>query len=380
MNLLRPTHITIDLQQLRHNFRQLKKLTPVDQSFICPMIKANAYGHGDVYVARALVEAGCEYLGVACVEEALVLFEAGVHSQILVFGFYGKEAAQEIIARGFIPVISNQDQLSHITSLAKKRFPVHVKLNTGMNRLGFDPTQWESLLTSLATSPQLQIQGLLTHLHSGEDICAANGSASVQQLTHFAQGVKLLGSATTQLHAYNSAAIASLYGAQRPFTYGFRPGLLVYGIDPSPENHLSNIISPVMSFKSKIVATQAVKSGDVVSYGGAWVAPQDTLIGVVPAGYGDGVSRSLSNKGHVIIRGKKHPIRGRVCMDYTMVDLGPNSSLSWVGEEVVFIGQQGNEKITVQDLAQLTGLVNYELMTSISERVPRLITGESVDT
>lgn len=371
---MRPTHLSIDVKQLQENFRQLKKLTP-SPHFICPMIKANAYGHGDSQVAKALQEAGCEFVGVACVEEGIHLRQQNISCNILVFGFYGATAASEILHHNLTPVVSNLDQLLNLSRFAKKSLAIHLKFNTGMNRLGF--TQSDLPLQQLLKKcPQIKIEGLGTHLYQGADISEAN-SKSMGQINLFKKWAGLFADLKPVCHVYNSAAITALYKKKLSFEYGFRPGLLVYGVDPEENLSLRPLIGPVMSLKSKIVATQEVKSGEIVSYGGTWQAGKDSLIAIVPAGYGDGVSRSLSDVGEVLVNERRVPIRGRVCMDYTMIDissLGLNRE-SALGREVVFIGRQGQAEITVLEVARTAGRVNYEIMTAISERVPRVIEG-----
>jgi len=372
---MRPTHLSIDVKQLQENFKQLKKLTPNPQ-FICPMIKANAYGHGDVLVAKALQEVGCEFVGVACVEEGVHLRQQNLNCSILVFGFYGATAAAEILHHNLTPVVSNFDQIQNLSRLAKRPLAIHLKFNTGMNRLGFTHGEIVLLQEQLKKSPYLKVEGLGTHLYQGADISDAS-SKSMGQVSLFKKWAGLFEDSEPICHVYNSAAITALYKNQQNFEYGFRPGLLVYGVDPEENLSLRPLIGPVMAFKSKIVAAQEVKSGEIVSYGGTWQAAKDSLIAIVPAGYGDGVSRSLSDVGEVLVKERRMPIRGRVCMDYTMIDI---SSLGFdresaLGQEVVFIGKQGDSEITVLEVARQAGRVNYEIMTAISERVPRVLKG-----
>ncbi len=372
---MRPTHLSIDVKQLKENFKQLKILTPFPH-FLCPMIKANAYGHGDTLIAKALQEAGCDSMGVASVEEGIQLRQQNLKCKILVFGFYGPTAAAEILHYNLTPVVSNLDQVENLSRLAMKPLAIHLKFNTGMNRLGFTAEDLVPLQKMLKKSPYLKVVGLGTHLYLGADICELD-SRSFQQINLFKKWADLFAHLKPVCHVYNSAAITALHRSKQQFEYGFRPGLLVYGVDPEENLSLRPLIGPVMTFKSKIVAIQEVKSGDVVSYGGTWQAAKDSLIAIVPAGYGDGISRTLSNVGEVLVKERRVPIRGRVCMDYTMIDissLGLNRE-SALGQEVVFIGKQGQEEISVLEVALTAGRVNYEIMTAISERVPRVIEG-----
>ena len=369
MELLRPTYVHIHLDRLIKNYRFLQSLKN-EQDFICPMIKANAYGHGDIAVSKALGSVGCDYFGVSSVEEALHLRISHVEEEILVFGFHGKEAVDQIIQNNLTAVVSNFDQLSDLCRQVKDSVSVHLKFDTGMHRLGFQSHEVQGVLNVLNKNPLINVKGVCTHLHSGEN-SHLDGESSSIQFRDFEQIAKQFPEAI--VHAYNSPAIASLQQSNEKLKWGFRPGLLVYGIDPMENQNIKPLISPVMEFKSKIVATQTVKSGEVVSYGGTWQAQRDSVVGIVPAGYADGVCRSLSNKGEVLVGGQRCPIRGRVCMDYIMIDLtdfhqGMNNG---IGEEVVLIGQQGSDSITVEEVAEKSGRITYEVMTGLGQRVPR---------
>ena len=369
MELLRPTYVHIHLDRLIKNYRFLQSLKN-EQDFICPMIKANAYGHGDIAVSKALGSVGCDYFGVSSVEEALHLRISHVEEEILVFGFHGKEAVDQIIQNNLTAVVSNFDQLSDLCRQVKDSVSVHLKFDTGMHRLGFQSHEVQGVLNVLNKNPLINVKGVCTHLHSGEN-SHLDGESSSIQFRDFEKIAKQFPEAI--VHAYNSPAIASLQQSNEKLKWGFRPGLLVYGIDPMENQNIKPLISPVMEFKSKIVATQRVKSGGVVSYGGTWQATKDSTIGIVPAGYADGVCRSLSNSGEFLVCGQKVPIRGRVCMDYTMVDLtdlnmAPEKLLN---QEVVLWGEQQGEEITLSDVSKSCGRVHYEILTCISERVPR---------
>ncbi len=371
MDQLRPTHLVIHLDRLLKNFKALRKLSQ-QSSFICPMVKANAYGHGDVAVGKTLTErGGCQFLGVSSVEEAIQLQISEVQGQLLVFNFTGKEAAYEILKNNFTAVVSNFQQLDDLIKQEKSEFRVHLKMNTGMNRLGFRTQDLERLKKEIGKSRFIKLEGFCTHLLSGENI-HLDKQSSQNQIGEFKKAIAEFSQPSLYFHAYNSAATARLYLTGRELDFGLRPGLLAYGINPEPDLKMNSLISPVMEYKSKIVAIQEVKSGEVVSYGGTWRADKDSLIGIVPAGYADGISRSLSNRGEFLVMGQRVPIRGLVCMDYTMVDLSNlKGSYNLLGEEVVLIGSQGQDHISVEEFAGHAGRVHYEIVTNISERVPR---------
>ncbi len=372
MDLLRPTHVHIHLDRLMENFKTLQAFNP-ENSFICPMIKANAYGHGDVAVAKALSQVGCLHLGVASVEEGMQLRKNHITETILVFGFTGRAAAKAILEAQLTPVISDFDQFTDLALAATKPFDIHLKLNTGMNRLGFQERDLPGVLNVLAKNDNFNLVGVGTHFFAGGDL-ADQQSAAFAQNECFKRMIARFPSKNITFHAYNSAAIASLYKNRKDFKFGFRPGLLVYGIDPKENLSIKPLVSPVMEFKSKIVSLQEVKSGDVVSYGGIWQASKDSIIGIVPAGYADGVCRSLSNCGEFLVKGQRVPIRGRVCMDYTMVDLTELKEFqeTLYEEEVVLFGKQGDQEISAEEMALTAGRIHYEVLTGISERVPRI--------
>ncbi len=369
MKHFRPTHVQIDLKQLIANFQFLKNLG--SNPFLCPMIKANAYGHGDKKVAGALAEGGCQFLGVSSVEEALGLGDLPSSTRILSFGFSGIDAAKELLAHNITPVVSDFNQLQNLVEKVKTTKSIHIKFNTGMNRLGFDEKDYSEISDLLSRNPFIRIEGLCTHLHSGEDFLDEQGF-SRQQMDKFRKIQSYFDPNITS-HVFNSASMVAFHKKDLPLSFGSRPGLLVYGIDPLENLSLKPLIGPVMEFKSKIVSIRKVKSGEVISYGGTWQANQNSLIGIVPAGYADGVPVGLSNKGDVLVKEKRIPIRGQVTMDYTMIDLTgfQGSSGDLTGEEVIFIGHQGNEQITVEEIAGLSGRLSYEIITGIGERVPR---------
>ena len=375
MKLLRPTHVRIDLDRLITNFQNIRGFH--SNPFLCPMIKANAYGYGDKEVADALGKQGCRFLGVASVEEGLRLDGVLSSTKVLVFGFHGTDALRELQAHKLIPVVSCFSQLQSLVQEAKNPMEIHIKFNTGMNRLGFEIGDIPRILDLLLKNPLLQVQGLCTHLYSGEDFNNEDGVSS-KQVDQFKKIQLQFSPSIAFHHVLNSAAMAALYKKSLPFPFGSRPGLLIYGVDPHKSLSLKPLIGPVMEFQSKIVTLQRVKSGQVVSYGGTWQANRNSVIGIVPAGYADGIPVGLSNKGEVLVKKRRVPIRGRVSMDYTMIDLTDlcGNPEDLMEQEVIFIGRQGDEQITVEEVADLSGHLTYEIMTGIGERVPRKYTME----
>lgn len=368
---LRPTYVKIHLDHIAKNFELFKAL-PAAQKFLCPMVKANGYGHGDIMVTQKLVTAGCSHFGVGLVEEGLNLRNAGiVQPQILVFGFIGKEAAQEMIRAKLIPVVSDFQQLETLKSVVKSKQQIHLKINTGMNRLGFSEDDVPQLAEALKQMPQLEVIGCGTHLATSEDLDSDKGSAFAQ-LESFAHLLKILALKNCTIHAYNTGGAAHL--SQREllagrFPFGLRIGLGTYGYSPVPMDQ-GRKLYPAMSFLSRIVTVQNVKKNGRVSYGGTWVAERDTTVGVVPAGYADGIPTQLSNKGFVQVGNAQAPIIGRVCMDYTLVDV--TNVQNALGQDVEFFGTQ----LSATTVAEKAGTHTYDILTRISERVPRLYFAE----
>lgn len=332
------------------------------------MVKANAYGHGDIQVVKYLESNGASRFGVGLVEEGLRLRQLGKsRSEILVFGFTGKEAIEEMMAHCLTPVVSDWQQLEDLKKLVKKEFHIHLKINTGMNRLGFTINDVPKLLETITQMKTLKILGIGTHLMSSDDI-STKESKSQEQLKKFQEVVDKYNLSSYCLHAYNTmGAILAMEDKtyMKNHVYGLRPGLGLFGHTPV-QHDLSRNLKPVMTLKSKVVALQKINKGQVVSYGGTWKATSDATIGVVPIGYADGIPTQLSNQGCVVAEEKKLPIVGRVCMDYTLIDVSQLQKP--LGQEVEFFGAKNDP----HQVAETAGTIIYDIFTRVSERVPRV--------
>lgn len=364
------------------------------------MVKADAYGHGAIEVSRALRAAGAPFLGVSLIEEGVELRESGDDRPVLLFGLFGPssvDAADAILEFDLTPVISEWHQLEALVeALAKSvksreslgsanrsAVKIHFKFNTGMNRLGFEVDQAPRLEEWLRSHPQFVLEGVCTHLLRGDD-AGIPGGESESQLTAFVQAVAAFKGRSFHAHALNSSATVSLWhrvcrkaplGSGATWPLGSRPGIGLYGILPPTDEGVDVPLVPALRFKSHLVAVRRLKPGERVSYNGRWRAARESLIGVVPVGYGDGYFRLLSGKASVLCRGKRAPVIGTICMDYFMIDLtevarqaGPVEA----GEEIVLIGEQQGERILARELAELAGTIPYEILTNISRRVPRV--------
>ncbi|MCB0357188.1 MAG: alanine racemase, partial [Bdellovibrionales bacterium] len=322
---------------------------------------------------------GAKNFGVALVEEAVQLRDSGiVKEDILVFGPFAEEALSALVDYNLIPVVSVVDQLQ---ILAKVKMPLrsHIKLNTGMNRLGFDESDLPIVKKLISENPQWQIVGVCSHLSQAEDYFSKD-SYTLFQIHRLNDFIKKLELNVKYVHLFNSAGlIAHSMSAQHAM--GARPGIALYGVKPELKNLNQEQVKkwqtlnlkPVMTLKSQVIAYHKLKTGEKVSYGGRWVAPRNSIIGIIPIGYGDGYHRLLSQKGVVLYRGQRAPVVGTVCMDYIMVDLTQilqNSHGEWQ-EEVILFGEGEGQNLAVEEIADLASTISYELLTGIGKRVPR---------
>ncbi len=370
MEIYRRTWAEINLSNLQSNIQQIIQSFPIG-TFICPMVKANAYGHGDVKVARFLEEQGVHHLGVCLTEEGVLLRQLGVKVDLLVFRGFDLNGARRILEMGLTPVVSTWEQLEILLSL-KQKTKIHLKFDTGMNRLGFGVAEALLVLQKIKAQDFLQLEGVLTHLYQSDDARDPEGETS-RQIKLFTQAFEIFKNESEYFHILNSGGIVcKMSGATGPISqqnWGLRPGLLIYGYNPVVDSSL--YFRPAMTLKSVTSLVRSIKKGEGVSYGHTWKASRDSQIAVVPMGYADGWHRLLSNRAQVLWNGERAPLVGNVCMDYLMVDV---TDLPQEKEnEVVFFGrsQTGNE-ISAFEVAKGAETIPWEILTSIGERVPRL--------
>lgn len=364
---VRPTHLEVRLSQLAANYRAIAQhLGGVP---IMPILKANAYGHGLVPVASLMEHLGAPVVGLAYVEEGVALRRAGIRMPILVLGGILGDQIPQFLDHDLMLTASSIDKLTAIDACAAARgvrAKVHLKVDTGMERIGVHWYSAEGLLEASLRCTHVDVEGIFSHLAQSE---APDPHYTRLQTERFAEVLSFYERhslpAPTR-HLANSGAVLN-----HPPTWLdlVRPGLLVYGIspigDPPPIP-----IAPAMTWVSRVVFFKVVKAGHPVSYGSTW-APEDwTRVVTLPLGYGDGYPRALSNRAEVLIRGRRYPVVGRVCMDQAMVDIGRESAYN--GDRVVLLGKMGSETITAHDLAARAGTIPYELLTGINARVPRV--------
>ncbi|MBC7741799.1 MAG: alanine racemase [Bdellovibrionaceae bacterium] len=382
MEMFRSTFADISLDALASNWLEIKKVAD-DDRFICPMVKANAYGHGDVQTALALEKVGVDTLGVCLIEEGLLLRSSGVKSEILVFRGFDKRGAEKILEYQMTPVVSTWEQVQALEAVADETVKVHLKFNTGMNRIGFNADQAEKLSAYFKKSKKLKLKALLTHFAQSEDAVSTEGF-SAQQTKLFLEIMTAFSSHDLYFHLLNSGGIASLAEIKKQKLanhflsikkWGFRPGLSLYGYQPAPQfNDMK--LKPVMTLKSVVNNIRTVQPGETVSYGCTWRATVPSKIAVVPIGYADGLHRLISNKGQALFAGKLAPIVGRICMDFLMLDVTgivtDDDLAKWNDEEVIFFGfDLKNNFISAEIQAEKSNTIVWETLTSVGERVPR---------
>ena len=366
----RDAWVEIDLAAARHNM-QLVRQRVGDVSTIIAAVKADAYGHGAVELSRVFLDAGADWLAVSCVDELMQLRKAGVSAPVLLLGHVPQRALPQVLHQQGVVTVYDEQQARQISECAQREgidAQVHIKVDTGMARLGFSCDEDGALAACRASSlPGLEVSGVFSHFAKADskdkrfaalqhrrfrqfiDICSRNGLFF--ELKHFA----------------NSAAVCDMAEA---WYNGVRPGIMLYGCQPSAEVGL-DLLQPVMSVKTRIVRLNRLAAGEPVSYGCTWVAERDSVIATLPLGYADGVSRQLNNKARVLVHGCSAPVRGIICMDQMMIDVTDIPQVA-CGDEVVLLGEQLGERISAEELAGLSHTISYELLCGFRARLPRI--------
>jgi len=353
----------IDLHALSHNLNEVKK--KVGRRSIIPIVKANAYGHGLIEVSRHFLKHGVEMLGVAFKEEAIELREAGIDIPILVL--FDREDADAFIRYDLTPVVFDLKTAKGLSKEAYKHnryLPVHIKVDTGMGRIGIDMKKAEKIITEIVGLRNIKAEGLMSHL-SEADIM--NSEFTIYQIHRFKELVESLrkkGIIFRYLHIANSAGILRF---RESHLNAVRPGIMLYGYGCEGGEDLI----PVMTLKAGILHLKRVPKGTPISYGRRFITTRRSLIATLPIGYADGYNRLLSNQGEVLINGKRAPVVGRVCMDTLMVDVTDVPDVN-IDSEALLIGLSGRERITAREIADKTGTIPYEILTSIGQRVKRV--------
>ncbi|TCM87966.1 alanine racemase [Paenibacillus sp. BK033] len=372
----RPTRVEISLDALNRNLQAFRSAMP-EGRLLMASVKANAYGHGAVEIAREAERFGVDYLGVAFLDEALQLREAGIATPILVLGFVPAAALAIARDKDITVALFREDILTVAAALPLhadgKKLKVHIKIDSGMGRLGIiGKDEAIAFIRKALDVPQLEVEGLFTHYAKADETDKSYTRQQYERFHAVAEYVRSHRLPIRILHAANSAA-----GIDTP-EYGgdmVRLGISMYGLYPSDEVSRERIkLEPVLSLKTEVVMVKKTPPGWGISYGTRYVTSQEECIGTLPIGYADGFSRMLSGKAHVLVRGVKVPVRGTICMDQCMIALDPAAADAAVepGEEVVLIGRQGGEEISAEELALQLGTINYEVTCMLAARVPRV--------
>jgi alanine racemase len=365
---LRPTWVEVDLDAVRHNVRTLK---PAEAALMA-VVKANAYGHGDLAVARAAVEAGAGWLGVALVEEGLALRTAGLREvPILVLSEFPPGSERVALAASLTPSLYSEGGLARLAEAAAGApVNVHVKVDTGMHRVGVYPPKAAPAFVGRVIGAGLTLEGLWTHLARSEED-APTTDAQLSTLRAVVDEVRAAGHAPLLLHAANTGGTIRHPESHLDLV---RTGIGIYGIEPAPGVGSELGLRPAMTWRSAVTMAKRLPAGARTSYGHHYRLGHDAWVATVPAGYADGYPRLLSSRADVLIRGRRCRVAGSVTMDQMMVDCGDLEVEP--GDEVVLLGTQGDETVSAEELANHAGTIGYEIVTRIGERVPREYPGE----
>lgn len=365
---LPPTSASVDLTALAQNMAQVRRLAPHCE--VLAVVKANAYGHGAIEISRALQRLTVRRFGVATIEEGIALRQAGIHDAIVVMGATIPAQFPDLVAGQLTPVLYRADMVPAFAAQVppgEAAYPVHIKIETGMGRLGVLPRELPDLVGRPEFRATLRLEGLMTHLADADHSDPAHTERQLAQFQQVLDTLRQGGLTLPLVHAANSAGIIK-YPASR---YSLvRPGIMLYGYHTLAKDEAAPELRPVLTWKTTIAHLRRIQPGDSISYNRTFVASRQSHIAVLPVGYADGYNRLLSNRGMVLIGGRRVPVVGRVCMDMIMVDVTDVPGAE-IGQEAVLIGQQGQERITAADLAAWQQTIPYEVLCAIGTRVPR---------
>jgi alanine racemase len=369
---LRPTYVEVSLARLADNLKAIRKKVAPAQ--VMPVVKANAYGHGLVPVARHLVAHGADMLGVAILDEGLALRQAGIEVPVLVLGGIQAEQIPVYLKHNLILTVASMENLLQIEATsARLGMPaqVHLKVDTGMGRLGVRYDAAPALLESSLQFKNVNVAGIFSHFANSDAADLAHAHLQLERFKQVLTFYQQRGLPRPLAHMANSGAVLQL-----PESYFdlVRPGIMLYGVMPSQEVPRTVDVRPALTWKTRPVLSKVLPPHEPVSYGSTWRSDHAVRILTLPVGYGDGYFRAFSNRGFVLVRGMRYPVVGRVCMDQFLVNVEAESI--GVEEEVVLLGAQGQECLTAEELAEMVGTIGYEILTNISARVPRVYVNE----
>jgi alanine racemase len=383
----RPVWAEISLKAILHNLRVIRRHVGAQRKILA-VVKSNAYGLGAVPISKALQKAGTEWFGVTCANEGIELREAGIRKRILVLTGFWPGEEKRLIQNQLTPTVSRVDDLRHIERAAKSlqtklsgksrakssRVPFHLKINTGMNRLGISPDEIDAFCLALADCPHIRLEGTYTHFASAEDFTAEQTAVQEQLFRDCLDRMRALGVSPGIVHMANSGAICA-----RPSTWGdmVRPGAILYGYHQSfdPPQKKQEVmcampLEPCLSLRARIISLREVPAGQAVGYGARFVTSRPSRIAVINAGYADGIVRARTNRGWALVRGRRVPLVGTISMDLTMLDVtdAPEAKL---GDVVTLYGKDGQASIEVSEVAREIGTVTSDLLCALGRRVPK---------
>lgn len=372
LSSLHPTTAVIDLDALAHNLQQVRTLLGKDQKVLA-VVKANAYGHGAVPVARELEARGVEFFGVAFAAEGMHLRRAGVRRPIVILGGTMPWESEEVLSFDLTPVVYDYAVACSLNAEAKKHgriLPIHVKIDTGMNRLGVAGPGAGDFFDRLRALEYLEVEGMLSHFSSAHLRDEQSLAFTAEQTRRFKEMATQLAARGACPHCIHMANSAALLAGALPESSVARVGLMLYGVYPSREVERRLALRPVMSVSTTVIQVRALPSGSPISYGRSYVTDRELRVATLAVGYGDGYPYRLSNRGEVLIHGRFAPVVGSVCMDFTMVDVSSVPETR-VGDRAVLLGIQGDVRITAEEIADRAGTIPYEILCGVSARVPR---------
>ena len=360
----RPTWVEIDLSALEYNIKQIKKLVSKNVKILC-VVKADGYGHGMIQVAKKINRCGVDYFGIASIDEGITLRKQGIKKPILILENSLKEHAKYIIDYNLTQSVCTKESALSLNNYAKRKkkiAKIHIKIDTGMGRLGIWHKQALAFIKNINKLKSLQIEGIYTHFPSAD----TDKKFTNYQIRCFNTLIKKIKQNNINIpfcHAANSIGLVDYKNSHLNLV---RPGIILYGIYPKKNMQSKIKLKPVLSFKTKIIYLKKIPTGRSISYGRTYVSQHPTTIATLPVGYSDGYLRGLSNKAEVIIKGRRFRVVGRVCMDQTMVDLRNSNSVK-IGDTAVLVGKQGKESIALEELSKHAGTIPYELACSIGK-------------
>ncbi len=367
---IRHAWVEIDLAAIRHNLQEVKRLVGPGVDILA-VVKAEAYGHGAIPVAKTVIASGASWLGVAMPEEGIELRKAGIETPILIFGPVQSDQVGPVVHYGLTIAICDWESALAMSGEAVrtgKPALVHLKVDTGMGRVGVRPDDAVEFTRKAKELPGLKITGVFSHLATADEKDKQYAKRQIRVFSKTVEALKAAGLLPEKVHLANSAGVMELPESHFNMV---RPGIILYGLYPSNEiDRGKALLKPALALKTRVSFVKRLPAGSGISYGQRYHTQKESTIATIPVGYADGWSRMLTNKAEAIVNGKKYPIVGSICMDQCMIDLGDDTVE--IGEEVVLIGESGGEKISADSLAEKLGTINYEITCMLSNRLPRV--------